>query len=168
VAILTRAGAVRARVGSEQVAVEMPMPVVGGPATVLVSGVELAGTTVRCGNPNLVCRVPDPSAVDLGGPLMLDPVVFPEGANVELVGPEISTSDGVRVAMRVVERGVGETLSCGSGACAAAAAVLAGATGTVEIDVPGGRLTVELDPDRCVLTGPAVIVAAGQVRLDQL
>jgi diaminopimelate epimerase len=69
--------------------------------------------------------------------------------------------------MRVVERGVGETLSCGSGACAVAAVVLRDAAldrGTVTVDVPGGRLTVMLDTGRCVLSGPAVIVAAGTVR----
>jgi diaminopimelate epimerase len=66
--------------------------------------------------------------------------------------------------MRVVERGVGETQSCGSGACAVAAVVLrdAGlAEGTVTVDVPGGRLTVSVAGGQCVLTGPAVIVAAG-------
>ena len=69
--------------------------------------------------------------------------------------------------MRVVERGVGETLSCGSGACAVAAVVLRDAgldNGTVTVDVQGGRLTVDLAAGRCVLSGPAVIVAAGTVR----
>ena len=70
--------------------------------------------------------------------------------------------------MRVVERGVGETLSCGSGACAAAAVVLhedGRAEGEVVIDVPGGRLRVALAGGRCVLTGPAVIVATGTLTL---
>ncbi len=65
---------------------------------------------------------------------------------------------------RVVERGVGETRSCGTGACAAAYAALVadGRTeGTVQVDVPGGRLTVQVTPGTTVLTGPAVIVAAG-------
>jgi diaminopimelate epimerase len=66
--------------------------------------------------------------------------------------------------MRVHERGVGETRSCGTGACAVAADALRRAgrdRGTVAVDVPGGRVTVTLDEVTCLLTGPAVIVARG-------
>jgi diaminopimelate epimerase len=113
-----------------------------------------------CGNPNLVCFVDDLSTVDLTRAPELDATVFPESANVEFV-----TRVGEdHVRMRVIERGVGETLSCGSGACAAAAVVLAG-DGTLSIDVPGGRLTVTLAGDSCVLAGPAVIVAEGTTSL---
>jgi diaminopimelate epimerase len=59
---------------------------------------------------------------------------------------------------------VGETRSCGTGACAAAYAGLAASgrtEGTVVVDVPGGRLSVQVDPGTTVLTGPAVIVSAG-------
>jgi diaminopimelate epimerase len=68
--------------------------------------------------------------------------------------------------MRVVERGVGETQSCGSGAIAAAAVALADAgleQGSATVDVPGGRLTVILRDDRAYLEGPAVIVASGTI-----
>jgi diaminopimelate epimerase len=163
VAILTRAGRVVARVDDDVVAVDMPVPQVLGAGRVGVGDTELTGTVAICGNPNLVCRVDDPTALDLSRPLRLDPALFPAGANVEFLAAGASA-----VTMRVVERGVGETLSCGSGACAAAAVVLADAgddEGEVAIDVPGGRLVVTLTGGRCVLTGPAVIVATGTLTL---
>ena len=161
VPILTRAGLVTAEVGPDTIAVSMPMPVVGGPGTVRLGGVEYRGTAATAGNPNLVVTVPDPSTVDLRGRPELDPGQFPQGANVEFITPV--GPDHVR--MRVTERGVGETESCGSGACAVAAVVLAGRAGSVTVDVPGGRLVVSIDEDRCVLAGPAVIVAAGTLAL---
>ncbi len=74
------------------------------------------------------------------------------------------------VAMRVHERGSGETRSCGTGACAVmvAAAVADGAerSGAYRVDVPGGTLTVTWTPDdRVLLTGPAVLVARGTTGL---
>ncbi len=156
--ILTRAGLVLADVGEETIAVTMPTPVVAGPGWVRVSGVDFDGTAAFCGNPNLVCWVDDPSTLDLTGAPVLDPAAFPESANVEFIALVADR----HVRMRVIERGVGETLSCGSGACAVAAVVLHGQnSGTVTVDVPGGRLTVTLGGERCVLAGPAVIVAAG-------
>jgi diaminopimelate epimerase len=163
VPILTRAGRVVAEIGEDTIAVDMPLPEVFAGSVARVSGVDFPGTVATCGNPNLVCRVADPDAVDLDRAPHLDPATFPAGANVEFVAPV----SALHVRMRVVERGVGETLSCGSGACAVAAVVLRDAAldgGTVTVDVPGGRLTVMLDTGRCVLSGPAVIVAAGTVR----
>jgi diaminopimelate epimerase len=105
--------------------------------------------------------------VDFREPPRLDAGVFPESANVEFVAAA-EPLDGVdaHVRMRVYERGSAETLACGTGACAAAAVTLRDAglpAGAVALDLPGGRLTVTIDEDRCVLAGPAVIVATGDI-----
>jgi len=171
VTLLTRAGRVTATVGAETVAVEMPFPEVRGASAVTVAGDRLPGTVATCGNPNLVCQVADPEKLDLTGPMELDPGVFPAGANVEFYTPvepdasDANESERLAVRLRVVERGVGETLSCGSGACAAAAVVLHEAgrgSGEVDVLVPGGELRVAIEDGRCVLSGPAVIVATGE------
>jgi diaminopimelate epimerase len=155
--ILTRAGLVVAEVEGETIAVRMPGPKVYGSSWARVCDVDYEGTVVDCGNPHLVCWVGDPSSVDLSSAPIVDTASFPNGANVEFIAP---VSDR-HIRMRVTERGVGETLSCGSGAVAAAAVALGRAQGTVTVDVPGGRLRVTLDGDSCVLAGPAVIVAEG-------
>jgi len=163
--ILTRAGVVVARVGDEAISVDMPVPVVYGSSTARLSGVDYAGTVATCGNPHLVCWVDDPDKLELFVAPSVEEEQFPDGVNVEFVAP---VADG-HVRLRVVERGVGETQSCGSGACVVAAVALRERgrdRGEVRVDVPGGSLTVALEPDRCVLTGPAVIVATGVVDVD--
>ena len=115
------------------------------------------------------------SSLDEAGPLLEppthDPAIYPDGVNVEFV-----VRRGERhVAMRVHERGSGETRSCGTGACAVmvAAAVADGAgrparTSTYRVDVPGGTLTVTWTADdRVLLTGPAVVVARGRPTSDR-
>ena len=162
--ILTRAGLVLAEVGPDGVvAVDMPVPEVAGPGAVRVGELDVKGTSARCGNPNLVCWFDGIDGLDLTQPLGLDRISFPQSANVEFV----ERLGERHVRMRVVERGVGETLSCGSGACAVAAVARheSGVDGEIIVDVPGGRLTVALTPGRCVLAGPAVIVASGTVSL---
>jgi diaminopimelate epimerase len=169
VVVLTRAGVVTAEIGDAAITVDMPVPRVGGESTAQLSDVDLKGTVAECGNPNLVCRVPDPAALDLTRAPVLDRDIFPHGANVEfytLDGP-VDGAD-LHVRMRVVERGVGETMSCGSGACAVAGVALGDQgreAGVVVVDVPGGRLTVTVDGARCLLAGPAVVVARGVVTI---
>jgi diaminopimelate epimerase len=119
------------------------------------------------GNPHLVCVIDDPVAdVDLTRPPVLDRSQFPEGANVEV----LRVTGDRQVEMRVYERGSGVTLSCGTGAVAAAvgAAVaagewLAGPEFTWTVDVPGGRLSVTASATNSRMTGPAVIIAAGEL-----
>jgi diaminopimelate epimerase len=126
-------------------------------------------TGVLVPNPHAVVFVDDlEEAGDLlSAPDVTPADVFPEGVNVEFVvdrGPE-------HVAMRVHERGVGETLSCGTGACAAAWAARrrtgdASGETTWRVDVPGGTLHVtETAAGSMLLTGPAELVARGTVLL---
>ncbi|MCW2740883.1 MAG: dapF [Blastococcus sp.] len=127
-----------------------------------VDGRSFAGRAVSMGNPHLAAITDvDVDTLDLSGAPEFDPALFPEGVNVELINV---LDPGAHIRLRVVERGVGETRSCGTGACAAAYAALVAdsrAEGTVVVDVPGGRLRVQVGPATTVLTGPAVLVSAG-------
>jgi diaminopimelate epimerase len=115
------------------------------------------------GNPHLVVLdIPDLAATDLGTTPVVEPATaYPDGVNVEIV----ERAGPCHIRMRVHERGVGETRSCGTGACAAAVAAMS-AAGHREIyivDVPGGRLMVDWRDDGTVaLTGPAVLSARGE------
>jgi diaminopimelate epimerase len=163
--VATRAGLVGVEVAGDEISATMARPVVGGRSTAVLRGVGFTGTAVDVGNPHLVCLVDELSTLDLAAPPDLDAEVFPHGANVEFVS---GTADPLHVRMRVYERGSAETLSCGTGACAVAAVALRGAgeeTGRVVVELPGGRLTVTIDATGCQLTGPAVIVAEGDLLL---
>jgi diaminopimelate epimerase len=123
----------------------------------VVDGAEYWGDVANVGNPHLVCFVSDPAQVPVpvhGPRIELDPR-FPQRTNVEFV--RVHPPDVVE--MRVWERGVGETLSCGTGACAAAA--VAHNRGVVDervrVRVPGGELAVTLGPS-VRLGGPVVHV----------
>jgi diaminopimelate epimerase len=163
-AIETRRGTRRVRLEPDgQVTVDMGPASVLGPGQASVGGLTYDGVRVSVGNPHLACMVDTPlDDDDWDAPPELDPVLFPDGANVELV-----RLTGERSAqMSVYERGSGPTRSCGTGAVAAAVAAARAAgeqDGTWAIRVPGGDLTVTLTPQTTLLTGPAVIVAEGQL-----
>ena len=163
--VATRSGPRRVRLGAGgDVTAEMGGVTVLGPGSAVVAGQAYPGLRVSVGNPHLACVVEDPLAsFDLSRPPGLDPGQFPAGGNVELVRVTGARS----VAMRVHERGSGETRSCGTGAVAAAAAAAAAANGhdgnTWQVTVPGGTLAVTLKAGSAWLTGPAVIVAEGEL-----
>ena len=152
----TRSGPRRIRMDAGGgVTVDMGAVAVLGPGNAVLAGRAYPGLRVSVGNPHLACLVDMPLAsFDLSRAPELDPGQFPGGGNVELVrvtGPRSA-------AMRVHERGSGETRSCGTGAVAAAAAAASGSgDGVWEVSVPGGGLTVTLAAGHAWLTGPAVI-----------
>ena len=124
---------------------------------------EWRATKVDVGNPHAVVFVETGvlDALDLHhAPTWEPPSAYPEGVNVEFIHIDAPG----RLRMRVHERGVGETMSCGTGVVAAAAAYRArsGFAGPIVVTVPGGVLSVEFAGDDARLTGPAVIVGRGE------
>ena len=163
-AIGTRAGVVQVDVGPVgDVTVDMGLPEVFETSFALVGGAKYEGLHVSMGNPHLVCVTDVPvETLDLTVLPDVDMAVFPAGVNVEFV----NIVDDAHAVMRVYERGVGETESCGSGACAVAAAlaVRAGVSaGSWQLSVPGGELSLTIDAEtgHVLLRGPAVVVARG-------
>lgn len=146
-------------------------------ALVEADGLEVPrpGLSISMGNPHTVvalAELAELGATQLANPPRVDPVP-PHGTNVEFVVPhDPLVHDGVgQVTMRVHERGVGETLSCGTGACAAAVATRywAGqdAPANWSVTVPGGQVGVRFHVgadgrEHVHLSGPAVIVASGR------
>lgn len=145
-------------------------------ALVSAEGLEVArpGLSVSMGNPHTVVALAEMAELT-STQLYKAPVVDPKpvnGTNVEFVVPaEPLVHDGVgTITMRVHERGVGETQSCGTGACAAAVAIRHWAGSTApnawNVNVPGGVVGVKFFPgedgrEHVELSGPAVIVATG-------
>ncbi len=147
----TRGGVRAVRLDGAEVSVDMGAATVGPPATAGIDGLEFAGIAVDVGNPHLACVTERAIAtLDLTRPPTHDPGLFPHGVNVEFVTPVHSNGSGSEVSMRVHERGVGETRSCGTGTVAAVVAALAHAgrdTGMVSVHTPGGRLRVTVERD---------------------
>ena len=155
------------------VSVDMGAPVVLGAATAFLGEGRYAGVGVDMGNPHLACVLPGLDAeglaqLNLAGVPDVDAEMFPDGVNLEIVTPLEDSGD---VHMRVIERGVGETRSCGTGTVAAAVSALADAgrgTGVVDVHVPGGTVTVEVTESTSILTGPSRLVARGEIELSAL
>lgn len=136
---------------------------VGAPEAVVVNGEPVWFTPVDVGNPHAVVeREPDRSALLELGPLLERHPRFPGRTNVQLVrfdGPN-------EITVRVWERGVGETMSSGTSATAAAAAVIGAGRcdGPVRVHLPGGQLEVSLDErSHGLLTGPAQEICSGEI-----
>lgn len=149
------------------VSVDMGAPVVLGESDATLGGTDYHGTGVDMGNPHLACVVPGLTPVALadlpvGQAPTWDPAFFPAGVNLEIVTPPV----GGTVHMRVHERGVGETLSCGTGTVAAAVAALRSTgedAGQIEVRVPGGTVRVTVTHDSSELRGPSHLLFRGTV-----
>ncbi|MQA14352.1 MAG: diaminopimelate epimerase [Pseudonocardiaceae bacterium] len=160
----SRSGSRSVRVHDDgAVAVAMGPVTLGCPSTVTTGAATFDGLAVDVGNPHLACVTALPvEQLDLTVAPGHDAAAFPHGVNVEFVN--VLSPD--RVRMRVHERGVGETRSCGTGTVAAVAAALHAAgqhTGAADVEVPGGRVHVVITADGSTLTGPAVLVARGRL-----
>lgn len=131
-----------------------------------VPGFSGCGVCVSMGSPHIVFFIDsDPSELDIAhiGPAIESHSLFPERVNVEFV----QTQPDGSLKMRVWERGSGETMACGTGACATAvAAMLKGRTPqrTATVHLRGGDLIIEWNPNnnRVYMTGPAALVFEGE------
>jgi len=135
-------------------------PIVVGDATYEI-------TCVSVGNPHAIVFVEDTKVIPIEklGPLFENHVIFPERVNTEFV----HVVDRNTIDMRVWERGAGETLACGTGACASAVAcILNGFTDNeLTVRLLGGELQIRYDEQENVvfMTGPAVKVFDGEIEL---
>ncbi|MGH2471981.1 MAG: diaminopimelate epimerase [Candidatus Limnocylindria bacterium] len=141
-------GTVSARREDENIAITFAAP--AAPQAIALNGTR--GYRVGLGNPHVVLFVADPSAADLTGLAAAARAVAGD-ANVEVA--RVMAAD--LILLRVDERGVGETLACGTGACATVAAAIAERrmADRVTVRVPGGDLFVRAGPRTFELAGPA-------------
>jgi len=135
-----------------------------------VGGATLSITAVSMGNPHAVQVVEDVDAAPVAaqGPQIEHHPRFPKRVNAGFM----QVVDRGRIRLRVWERGAGETLACGTGACAAVAAGIRRGLldTTVAVDTRGGRLTIRWqggDNDPVWMTGPAVTVFEGELDIDR-
>ncbi len=132
-----------------------------------IGGDSLLFGAVSMGNPHAVIEVADAAAADVAriGPAVQASAMFPDSANVgfaQVLAPD-------RIRLRVFERGVGETLACGSGACAAVAVLVrrgrVQADAEVAVELPGGTLRIRHDTatNSVFMAGPAAFVFEGNL-----
>ncbi len=154
--IQTPVGTRGLRVFEDRVEAELGRPALQGTITVGGSDYQL----VDMGNPHAVTFVDDPAAADVAGVGRAMQAEFPDGANIEFVSRR---DEGV--AMRVWERGVGETLACGTGmaAVAAVAAERYGLSSPIPVSVPGGDATIDIRDGVAWIIGPAEYSFRGSV-----
>lgn len=150
------------------------IPVVSDQEAVIAQKIEIDGKTyemtcVSMGNPHAVVFVEDTRAVEIEktGPLFENHPLFPRRTNTEF----IQVTDRKNINMRVWERGAGETLACGTGACASAyACILNGKTeDEITVHLLGGDLEIRYDREsgHIFMTGPATTVFEGEIEIEK-
>jgi diaminopimelate epimerase len=174
----TPAGIITPSIHGDKISVDMGVPILNGPdipvnmkGEVISEPIQLDDkgyimTCVSMGNPHCVIKVEDVDTfpVEKVGPKIEVHPLFPNRTNVEFV--QILNHEEIR--MRVWERGTGETLSCGTGACAStvASAINQWTGRNVQVHLKGGDLNVKWDEnDRVTLLGPAEEVFSGQIEI---
>lgn len=178
--IETAAGVLDARLGDGGATVDMGRPLFGWQEIPLAYAMDTSPlpvgwdalerpTAVSMGNPHVVFFVDDIDAVPLNelGPRIEHDPLFPNRTNINIA--TVVEPDHVR--MRTWERGAGLTLACGTGACAtfAAGRRLGKLATRVQLDLPGGSLTLTERADgHLLMSGPATHVFTGEVDLDHL
>ena len=141
--------------------------VIAMPIIILDTTYEM--TCVSMGNPHAIVFVDDTKLVDIQkiGPIFEQHAMFPEKTNTEFV----HVVDRNTIDMRVWERGAGETLACGTGACASVyACILNGFTeDAVTVRLLGGELKIRYDREKntIIMTGPAITVFEGEIDLEK-
>ncbi|WP_100480223.1 diaminopimelate epimerase [Mycobacteroides abscessus] len=141
-----------------------------GAGEAIVGGRRFSGLAIDVGNPHLACvdavlTTEQLRTLDVGAPVAFDEQLFPDGVNVEVLTAP-SAGPASTVHMRVHERGVGETRSCGTGTVAAAYAALrhiGQRTGEVVVNIPGGQVRVTVTGESSFLRGPSMLLAYGEI-----
>ena len=176
----TAGGVIELRVRNRQdVEVDMGAPVFepqhipfsaerrGDSYPLLVDSRELTVGAVSMGNPHAVLRVDDVDQADVAhlGPLIESHPDFPQRVNAGFM--QVVSQDHIK--LRVYERGVGETLACGTGACAAVVYGLSRGwlRDSVTVDLPGGKLSISWagEGQPVIMTGPTAVVFEGTIRI---
>ncbi len=133
----------------------------------LFEGKTISFHALNIGNPHAIIKVEDVQTAEIEkiGPWLEQHPLFPEGVNVSFM--QIMNNN--KIALRVFERGAGETLACGSGACAAAATAIKfyGLDKTISVKLLGGELTISWlhDNEPIKMTGPATHVFDGEIEV---
>ena len=152
----------------EPAAIPLAAPARAATYALDIDGRPVEFRALALGNPHAVLVVEDVATAPVHelGPRIGADARFPEGVNVGFM----ALRDRHQIDLRVFERGAGETLACGSGACAAAVAGILGdlLDSPVQVNLPGGTLSIEWAGagQQVLMTGPAVTVFQGRMRYE--
>ena len=170
ISVETLGGLIRPRLEDDgEVSVDMGRPVYGGVETLALDSERVQVAVVSIGNPHAVQGVPDVerAPVTTQGPRLERHARFPQGVNAGYM----QVRDRHRIVLRVWERGAGETLSCGTGACAAVVAGVAQRLldSPVRVETRGGALTITWagGDNAVVMKGPAETVYDGTLEIEE-